>query len=667
MARTFASNLRGRVRNFKLPASEPLVPLYEAVVNAINAIDERAKEHDFHSGKIEIEVLREDVIFQDLSKGDVTGFSICDNGIGFNEANMASFMEADSEHKLNIGGKGVGRFSWLKAFSSVEITSTYKDNDSFVTRSFTFSLDNQHIEDKLEDAYSETEHKTIVRLIDYTEKYKKEVPRKLDTIATRIIQHCLVYFLNDSCPEIEIYDDDKKVSLNQIFRERFSTDENTCNFVLGNQEFCLLNIKINDKGFHDKNHLYLCANDRLVTSRNLEKTITNLDSGIFENRGYWYLGVLTSSYLDSRVDMNRLSFDIPQEGTTLFPDEPSLSEIVQKASDMACEYLDEYLGEVGKRKSERFEKYMTNEAPQYRHLIHYAPEEIENLKPNLSNEDLDNALHSIKRDFENATKSECDKLMEKLEAGGITPEEYQKQFKETIEKVSDINKAALAEYVTHRKIILNLFTHGLNIKEDGKFNLEKYMHQLIYPMRTTSDDIAYESHNLWLLDERLAFCQFISSDKPFKGEHNKERADLLILDAPVVVAENENKGIAYDAITIFELKRPGRDDYTMENNPVTQLLNYAKKIKKGGVKDSKQRPIRVSQSTQFYLYAVCDITSSLEAVLENMDFVETPDCLGAYLYNRKLPAYIEVLSYDKIRNDSEKRNKVLFKKLGIYD
>lgn len=30
-----------------------------------------------------------------------------------------------------------------------------------------------------------------------------------------------------------------------------------------------------------------------------------------------------------------------------------------------------------------------------------------------------------------------------------------------------------------------------------------------------------------------------------------------------------------------------------------------------------------------------------------------------------LDAYIEVLSYDKIRNDSEKRNKVLFDKLGI--
>lgn len=38
MARSFSSNLRGKVRNFSLPENRPLVPLYEAIVNAINAM-----------------------------------------------------------------------------------------------------------------------------------------------------------------------------------------------------------------------------------------------------------------------------------------------------------------------------------------------------------------------------------------------------------------------------------------------------------------------------------------------------------------------------------------------------------------------------------------------------------------------------------------------------
>ena len=151
MSRQFSSNLSGKVRNFSLPKNRPLVPLYEAIVNSINAIDERAKNQGDYQGIIEIEILRENTLFGNSDNSTVCGFCVRDNGIGFNEENMNSFMEADSEYKLAIGGKGVGRFSWLKAFSSVQIVSTYKDTSGFVTRSFTFSLDSRFIEDKLKD------------------------------------------------------------------------------------------------------------------------------------------------------------------------------------------------------------------------------------------------------------------------------------------------------------------------------------------------------------------------------------------------------------------------------------------------------------------------------------------------------------------------------------
>ncbi len=96
MARAFSSNLRGKVRNFSLPKNRPLVPLYEAVVNSINAIDERTQKQGPFYGKVEIEVIRERTIFAKSDKYTVKGFCVRDNGIGFDEANMASFMEADS-------------------------------------------------------------------------------------------------------------------------------------------------------------------------------------------------------------------------------------------------------------------------------------------------------------------------------------------------------------------------------------------------------------------------------------------------------------------------------------------------------------------------------------------------------------------------------------------
>lgn len=75
--------------------------------------------------------------------------------------------------------------------------------------------------------------------------------------------------------------------------------------------------------------------------------------------------------------------------------------------------------------------------------------------------------------------------------------------------------------------------------------------------------------------------------------------------------------------------------------------------------------IKVGSNTQFYLYAVCDLTPKMVKVAEDRDFIETPDKLGMYKYHEKKRAYIELISYDKLIWDAEKRNKVLFEKLGI--
>ena len=664
MARSFSTNLKGKVRNFPLPKNRPLVPLYEAIVNSINAIDERKKTDSTVKGIIDIEVLRENSLFAQSDENNVIGFRIIDNGIGFNEDNMKSFMEADSDYKLAIGGKGVGRFSWLKVFSIATITSTFKKDATFVTRSFDFTLDNQSIIENITNANS-ANYVTEVCLKGFINDYDNNVPKQLNTIAARIIQHCFAYFLRGDCPQICIFDEDARISLNQMFAEGVNTDDNQTRFNIGKQKFELLNIRITDRTFAKKNRLFLCANERLVYSRDLESLIPDLDSSIFEKEGYWYIGVLSGEYLDNNVDMNRLSFNIPLESSPLLADDPGLEQIETVACSKITEYLKVYLNGVEAEKQERIQRYTTEIAPQYRHLPHYVPEKIAALKPGISNAALDDALYGIKRDFDNKTKAECKELIKKLDSGVITTEEYQEQFQKTIGKVSDVNRAALADYVVHRRIILDLFNKGLFIRPDGKFNQERYMHQLIYPMRSSSIDMPYENHNLWLLDEKLSFCQFISSDKPFDNKPNEERTDILMLDSPVVVADDKNQGTAFNSIIIFELKKPQRDDYNMINNPMNQLVEYVKRIKNGEVKDSNHREIRVTENTQFYLYALCDITPTLDSILDNLSYTRTPDKLGAYFYNNSLHAYIEVLSYDKVKNDAEKRNRILFEKLGV--
>ena len=106
-----------------------------------------------------------------------------------------------------------------------------------------------------------------------------------------------------------------------------------------------------------------------------------------------------------------------------------------------------------------------------------------------------------------------------------------------------------------------------------------------------------------------------------------------------------------------------RDDYSEKENPIDQLYGYIKKIKSGKAVDKDGRTIKIVETTKFYAYAICDITSSLEDILVSRDFKKMPDSLGRYLYHAGYNAYIEVIPFDKLLGDAIKRNQILFDKL----
>lgn len=215
--RGFSVNIKGRVKNYPLPKNQPLFPLYEAVVNSFHAIEERRTSIGDYKAQITIEIVRNGEPTLPIVPGllpEITGFIIKDNGIGFNDANMKSFTESDSTYKAELGGKGVGRFSWLLVFKKAIIDSRYYDDTEYVRRGFEFLVDSTEIDDELKSCDAQEDNLTTVELVDCLSPYKNYLPKNAMTIAMHIIHHCLIYFIADTCPIVKLIDGEETLNLN---------------------------------------------------------------------------------------------------------------------------------------------------------------------------------------------------------------------------------------------------------------------------------------------------------------------------------------------------------------------------------------------------------------------------------------------------------------------
>ena len=666
MARDFLVDFAGRIRNFTLKKKDALLPLFETVVKSLQAIEDAGR--DAGEGLIEVKVNRLPVLDESMPRSEIIGFTVIDNGIGFDNVNFESFMTSDSQLKENRGGKGIGRFCWLKVFDEVNVDSTYREGDELYRRQFVFSLENTKIDDDVSEAVQD-DSGTSINLKHLKRKYSSYIPDSGKEIAECVMRHCLVYLLAATCPNIVIDDEGDKTDVNQMLADILEKDGDSEQLHIGGKIFDLLHIKMKTPKVPTRVsipscHLILCADNREVMTEKLTDLPAGLDKWLVTEYGFSYVGVLTGAYLDEHVSSDRLSFDISADDDDMF-DEVGMNDITATACASARAFLKDLIDVAVSGQREQVEQYVTEEGPQFRHLLHYASEGIAAISIGATRKQMDDALYKLKRDVEKSVQADSKELIRKLEGGKIDSEEYKEEFARQVQRVSDVNKSVLAEYVVRRRAILNIYHAALNRQDDGKFKREAYLHELIYPMRTTSEDVAYPAHNLWLIDERLTYSSFISSDKPFNNDIHEDRPDVMLLNYPTFVSADETNGLPYDTVTILELKRPDRDDYTDSENPIDQLLHYASKIRSGIARDSRGRCITINENTRMYLYAICDVTPKLRHIMELRGFGETADGQGRVLYNPNLKATIEVLPFDKIYRDAHMRNQVYFRTLGI--
>ncbi|WGQ14754.1 ATP-binding protein [Sphingobacterium faecium] len=667
-------DLKGRVNRLRLAERNMLLPVFEAIVNSIHGIEDTK----IPNGEIEIVVERTAQTSINLDKpekkvlGEVIGFTISDNGIGFTDDNYESFKREYSTYKANRGGLGLGRFMWLKAFNDVKIDSTFYNNKIPTQRSFSFNLratdgiDKHEVVgiDKIDD------RKTIVKLIGYKDPYKSKCPKRLLTIADRIVEHCLIYFLNPKCPKMILRDVDESINLNEYFSKLTigNTFKNT--FEIGNYQFKITLLKWFEHEQFTYHKISLCANNREVDFFNVNKVFPDVHSKIEDvESGKQYLIVcyIEGDYFDGNVNDERTEIRFGKDG--LFDQELiSQGELYESLQPIIEKYFRSEIDSFKARKSDRISNFISEKAPQYRILNKYMDSFDDVVVTEATtDQELDLKLYKKLQEIEyDSRKDTMEVLLESKDESAVQlKEKYSKLF----EELSDINKSKLAQYVVHRKYILELFEKSLALNEIGKYELEDTVHSIIYPTKTDSNHIDFNNQNLWIIDERLSFHNFLSSDKPLKSiagfeSDSLDRPDLMIFNNPLSYVEGDEA--PFNSIVLVEFKRPMRRGYSeTDDNPIVQLYNYVREIRKGKKLTADGRTYDIGDHTRFYCYLVCDRNEKIDEYAENAQFEKSFDGQGWYGYNKTLKCTIDIMPFNQVITNAKKRNKVLFHKLGI--
>lgn len=643
-------------------------PVIELIVNAIEAIGERGAGR----GRIDVRILRtgaEDIIER---MRNVDGFTVIDDGVGFTLKNRDAFDTFYTDNKASEGGKGFGRFTCLKYFEDVRVESVFKDGEALRRRTFRMGMGEEII---VEESETDIEDGAVGSSVTISRLRSAKFPDKgLDVIARVLVEKLLPYLVDEQtpCPDIVIHDTDTEaaVHLNTYLTEGSDgliqeLPLESATFVLpagaGFETFRVRVFKFYSPR-SQRSKIALVAHRREVTDAALQTYVPEFAEEFYDHRhggegsrNFIVKAYVYSDYLDRNVSLERGAFE--------FSREPDLmrsigqTQIERPAAEIARDAVGEEIAQRTEKKTIRVREYVADRAPWHAALVRDA--DLSRLPMQPSPDEMESYLQDLKFKREQAVRHQVADIMASSDG-----EDLGSKVAEVVDRLSETSKNDLIHYVSLRKCVLDLFGRSLERTADGKYRSEGEVHDIIVPRRRDTDDLSYDDHNLWILDERLNFTTYLTSDKPLNGP-GSDRSDLTIFNRKLAHrGDNEPS----NPIIIFEFKKPGRDDFTAPaaEDPVQQIIRYANDIREGKYRTPEGRGIRVSESTPFYGYVVCDLTPRVERWLRlEKNFTRMPDGLGWFLWFGNINLYVEVLSWDKVFRDAEMRNKIFFHKLGL--
>ena len=596
--------------------------------------------------------------------------SVEDNGAGLDERNWEAFITTDTDNKIKIGGKGVGRLMWLDCFEEIHVSSVFRgESEKLFRRSFNFklALENQIQNLKEEEAGGATDTTFHVRFSGLRDNgYRAKFPGRDSFVFQHLTSHFLPTFIGGRSPQISVRVSDETREYPGAIADivhRKEPPETISTEGYGELNLTLMECdKVASSDLKGKHFVHFIAHDRTVHSQCIDGKLGLNYFGRGNDRVFH--AIITGEFLDSNVNQERTAF--------IFED-----VIIERLINEVCsEKIELFLAEpLALLKGEQRGKIERITAT-YPSVSFGDLEELQGRVP--SGELKEDAIYGhlarerFRRDERQAEKIRG--VLKRLKEGTSDINTFSSAIEDAGKAIEDAEQRSLAEYIVRRKVVLDfieiLLEKVRDDTRDSSYQREDILHSFICPLRVKTIDGGGSkvepaaSHDLWIVDERLTFAQYFSSDIEFKklsdAVESEERPDVLIFDYVHGLRQTEEPS----HVLLVEFKRPGRTNYAEGDNPQFQVERYIQRLQSGGLSDVRGRPIQLDQRTIFYCFIVADIVGKMDTW--TYSWQRTVDGRGRiYRPNNGFLGSIELMGWDQLIGDARARNQAFFDKAGI--
>lgn len=638
-------------------------PLFEAVSNSIHSTQDRFKDNVTTEGKIIVTLTM-------ASRKSPSKIVVEDNGVGLDGTNFEAFTTTDTDNKISRGGKGVGRLLWLDCFETIRVSSTSIETGGPKRRGFRFVLSQaDQIQDYDESEPEGTAPETGV-LIEFDglrdNGYKAKFPGRPAYVFQHFTSHFLPTFIGSCSPRITVHCGDETRhypdEINSIIHRR-EIVESIATFEYGTLRLTLMECdKVASADLQGSHFVHFIAHDRTVHSQKIDGKLGLKYFGPKEDRVFH--AVLTGKFLDDNVNQERTKFQF---------EDAVLDRVV---NDVCIPHIEKFLEEplLELRQDQRTRvKAITESYPSV------AFGDVDELQDKLPSGELNNdaifghlSRERYRRDQRQAEKIRA--VLDRLKESPVDIDSFASAIKAAGMAIEEAEQKSLTEYIVRRKVVLDfieiLLEKVRDDSRDSSYQREEILHSFICPLRvnTLSDGgrkiVPATSHDLWIIDERLTFAQYFSSDEEFQklsgSVASDDRPDVLIFDHVHGLRQTDDPS----RVLLVEFKRPGRTNYAADENPLHQVERYVRQLLEGGKIDVKGRPIKLKEDTVFYCFIIADIVGKMDDWTYSWD--RTADGRGRFYQPRSgFRGSIELIAWDTLISDARERNQAFFDRAGI--